>query len=362
MILSEIRKLAKRSQFIYFSRIRLCNRDYKINRRKMAQSAKSSERIAREMRLVEEYWGCKPLHYVRYGLFDKELSDEQLLDYIPPYYFYNYYTSKLSDSIDRTAYRNKQNQYRLFVERGIPTADTVAFIKNGSVTSVDGRPMELGKLPLVDGDKLFVKPAFGKGGTGILAVKKHDGELYCCNRKIKADDIADMLDRNGTYVVQYGLKQRSDLSFINPSSVNTLRVVTQLRDAKPFMSVCVMRIGRNGKDVDNSHQGGLSVGVDVDSGRLFPTATAEHGGGTYMQHPDTGFVFDGFAIEGWERLKGQILDYASRVPEIAELAWDVAVTDKGAVIIEINLGYGLSHLQCCCGGMRRALGVYPESR
>lgn len=360
MILSEIRRLAKRNQFIYFSKIRLCSRDYKINRRKMAHAAKSTERIAREMRLVEDYWGCKPLHYVRYGLFDKELSDEQLLDYIPPYYFYNYYTPPIYKNVDRRIFGDKLGQYRLFVERGIRTAESVALFESRHLQMLKGGTTTFESLLSADGEKLFIKPIDGQGGTGIIVVKRIDGRFFYGQREIASCDIAQVLDRNNTYIVQRGISQRADISAINPSSVNTLRVVTQWRDGKPFMNVCVMRIGRNGKDVDNSHQGGLSVRVDVDSGRLFPIATAEHGGGEYHKHPDTGFVFDGFTIRDWARLKNDLLDYASCIPEISELAWDVAITDDGAVIIEVNLGYGLSHLQCCCGGMRRIIGVYPK--
>lgn len=360
MILSEIRKLAKCNQFIYFSKVRLCNRDYKINRRKMAEAVKSSEQIAREMRLVQDYWGCKPLHYVRYGLFDMELSDEQLLDYIPPYYFYNYYTPPIYKDVDRKTFGDKLGQCVMFAERGIRTAETVALFESGHMRTLGGEALPVESLSLPEGGKLFIKPVDGQGGTGIIVVGRVGDSYYCDQREIALRDVVHLPDRDKLYVVQRGISQRSDISAINPSSVNTLRVVTQLRNGVPHMNVCVMRIGRNGKDVDNSHQGGLSVRIDVDSGRMYPTATAEHGGGVYTKHPDTGFVFEDFSIQGWDRLKSDILDYALRIPEISELAWDVAITDDGAAIIEVNLGYGLSHLQCCCGGMRRIIGVYPQ--
>ena len=30
-------------------------------------------------------------------------------------------------------------------------------------------------------------------------------------------------------------------------------------------------------------------------------------------------------------------------------------------MIELNLGYGIAHLQCTCGGMRRILDIYPKN-
>ena len=79
-------------------------------------------------------------------------------------------------------------------------------------------------------------------------------------------DIVRVLDRQSIYVVQQGLVQRDDMNAINASSVNTLRVITQVRDGKNIIPVCVMRMGRNNSYVDNSAQGGLSVEIDTATG------------------------------------------------------------------------------------------------
>ena len=123
-----------------------------------------------------------------------------------------------------------------------------------------------------------------------------------------------------------------------------------------------MRIGRDGKDVDNSHQGGISVQIDVNTGEMNQYAHEEHGyDKIYESHPDSGFIFKGFKIKEWDSIKKNILDYAAKLAEVKEIAWDIAIVDKGIVVIEINIGYGLDHLQCCCGGLRRILNIYPKN-
>lgn len=361
LVNTSIYKTLKRSQWVYFMKIRLFDQDYRRAKREMRGALKSTEQIKREMKLVKAYWHCEPLHYIRYELFNKKLSDEELLDYIPPYYHYNFYTSNFYKNIDKQLYNNKLELFKLFRERMIPTPEVLACYQGGRLLDLQNHEISLDKLLVgfADNDKLFFKPANGQGGIGIVVSHVQNNRLYYQQQPFTMESIRKML-KDRQYILQKGLVQRSDISSINSSSVNTLRVITQWRNGKPFMGVAVMRIGRNGKEVDNSHQGGISVRVNIDNGQLYRAATAEHGGGIYLCHPDSGVVFENFKIEGWSDIKNTILSYVEKFPELEEIAWDVAITDNGVEIIELNLGYGLSHLQCCCGGMRRILNIYPQ--
>ena len=56
-----------------------------------------------------------------------------------------------------------------------------------------------------------------------------------------------------------------------------------------------------------------------------------------------------------------IIDASERFPELRNWAWDVALLPDGNIcMIELNPWYGIEHLQCTAGGMRRRLRVYPR--
>ena len=189
--------------------------------------------------------------------------------------------------------------------------------------------------------------------------KEKEGLRYL-DKIIEFDELLEHgFPKDIDFVVQKGIKQRVDFSEINNSSVNTLRIIVQFEGALPKIRVAVLRIGRGGKDVDNSHQGGISVEINIKTGSLSDVAHAEHGGDKLYCHPDTGFRFRGTKIKAWDTICNEILEYSKAFPELEEFAWDVAVTDHGVQMIELNLEYGISHLQCCCGGMRQILNVYP---
>lgn len=350
-------KWLKQNQFVYFAKYRLTDKDYLEKKRKMKEStSKSKQQIEAEMLLCKEYWGCDAAHYVRYELFDKQLSKEELLDYIPPYYFYNYYMPAAYSGVDIATYSNKLNLFGLFSKKGIPTPEVIAIVEKGVLKDLNARSMKTDLFceMLKEEKKYFFKPVDGAGGSGIEVLININGGV-----KSLIESFLAKLAKRQTYIVQEGIVQRDDFMAVNASSVNTLRIVTQYDGSCPQISACVMRIGRNGKHVDNSHQGGMSCRIDLNDGSLNECATAEHGGGAFLEHPDSGFVFKGKSIEGWEEIKKAVLSYASCFPELKELGWDIAVTPEGVQVIEMNLGFGLDHLQVSCGGMRRKLNVYP---
>lgn len=308
------------------------------------------------MQKIAAYWDCPPVHYVRYGLYGRNLSDEELLDYIPAYYFYNFYLAPRHKGVDKRVFDNKLQLFRLFRANQISTPTVLAVVKRHKLYEPDNmRPCpKLLDMLAEKGKRLFFKPVDGQGGTGIKVYKKErDGYI---------ENFITRLDIDTTYVVQEAIEQRNDISMINASSVNTLRVITQNEEGKSRVCACIMRIGRKGKEVDNSHQGGISVEIDVDSGALNPVATAEHGGGAFTSHPDSGFVFEGKTVDGWAEIKKTVQGYADRFPDLKEIGWDIALTAQGVQAIELNLNFGLDHLQSTCGGMRRRLGVYPGNR
>lgn len=93
----------------------------------------------------------------------------------------------------------------------------------------------------------------------------------------------------------------------------------QWRNGQPILSACVMRIGRKGKNVDNSHQGGLSLTIDENTGTFLSIATAEHGESSFPQHSDSDFVFSGKQVDDWEQIKSTIISYTQLFSELKEI-------------------------------------------
>lgn len=357
-------KILKRNKWIFYA-FEWLKWHKEIDYQKQMNDAsllKPKEQIKREEKLVRKYWRIGTFHYYRYGLQYKQLEDEQLLDYVPTYYFHKNIENN-HKGIDTIKYGDKLSQAILFEERDIPTAKVIAVVRNGVCVDLRGEK-SINLIQLIEDKlynethKLFFKPSGNCGGAGILVLKKINGHLIANGENIaNIDAFLKQLSTHYTYIVEENIIQSTQLSQINPSSVNTLRVVVQNINDEMQIKTCILRMGRQGKEVDNSAQGGISINVDLNSGRFAQSATAEHGAGTIPQHPDTKYVFNGNGINDWDNVKSQIESIANKLSDFKDIALDIAITKDQVILVEFNFRYGVEHQQCVVGGVRQILNI-----
>lgn len=323
---------------------------------------KTPEKIKQEEKLVKDYWHLGTFHYYRYGLQYKHLTDDEILDYVPTYYFHKN-IEKHHKGIDTIKYGDKLTQAILFEERNIPTAKVVAVVKNGRCTNLmQNKEINLNTVIAEclgkKGNKLFFKPTGNCGGAGIIVLKRYNESYVLNGQHIPSiNSLHEALLDNELYIVEENIIQCDQFMAINSSSVNTIRTVVQKEGSKMVVKTCILRMGRNGKEVDNSAQGGISIKIDVNTGAFAERATAEHGGGEITSHPDSGFSFVGTKIENWSTIKKQIEDIANKLIDFNDIALDIAVTTNGAILVEFNFRYGVEHQQCVIGGVRRIFNI-----
>ena len=316
---------------------------------------KSQKDIKKEISLCKKYWTCRTdYYYYHYELYNKNLSEDDLLDYVPPFYFANAHQERYMRGLDIVKLSNKFEQYKIFHKYNIPTPKIEGIIVGAKLYNLDYSPISLDKLELLfqtyESLKLFVKPVGNCGGFGIRVAHSLDELIKIVQNSSKKD----------LYIIQQGLKQNSDINIINDSCVNTLRVIVHEENNMMKMKLCILRMGRNNSEVDNSAQGGISIVVDINNGSFADYATAEHGGGKYYSHPDSNYQFKNNKINNWDYIMKQIEEEATKIKFLKDIALDVAITEDGISFIEYNFNYGIDHLQKTFGGVRKILNVYPK--
>ncbi|MGYP001175290359 len=361
----QIRGLVKRNKTIFSLHRHLTDEDYKRQLCCMKQCrSKPKSQIENEMKRYAEYWKCPADDYVRYGLFEKSLPIEDILDYVPMQYYYcNYYDEQFS-GIDIAHWEDKWNEHILLKEKGINTPKVVALVQNGRLCSVGKRITDMKSLlaNTLEGERLFIKPTNGNSGNGIFVLNKING-IFKHKEKI-ITSINDLkIKKHLNYIVQRGLIQRNDLAEINESSLNTLRTIVKYTDGKPHIVAILLRMGRKGCELDNSGQGGISVSIDLSTGLFGDFAGREHGGGIFYEHPDTGYVFKGKGIRDWNDIFGKIQKTVSCINTFKLIGWDLAIGEDSQVyVIEFNMGFGIEHAQTILGGFRRRLEICPKHK
>lgn len=192
--------------------------------------------------------------------------------------------------------------------------------------------------------KAFVcKPSF---------YSSHGEGVFVCEELVFEDDDCIMVLRNKKLSLRKFLESANPCLFealvvqtkqfyaFNPTSVNTVRMVTALYPDNTVKTVAAfLKIGRMGSDVDNAGSGGnVDAAIDIKDGKILNPIQFN----SWMDiidiqaHPDTNAQIDGIIIDNWSKIVRSVESYSRRIPFIKMIGWDVAVTDNGPVIIEIN--------------------------
>jgi len=228
---------------------------------------------------------------------------------------------------------------------GFAMEDKWQFLKTG----IDlGVPV----TPVLDIPSLVVKDSNEEGGMGIFFFKNvTDGGRWIVQEAI----------HNGEWLSKNILPANSPLS--------TLRVMTasrcgmqrpipkQVHDAGSDIEVisCCLRAGRAGANTDHQN---VAFNVNPTTGELLgarqnqhwyrvglwrglltgPWQDNSHPRDTHPDVPERKIGHCGVVVPDWEKIKKVVEDgHARMMPDVPLVGWDVALTTKGIMLLEVNL-------------------------
>lgn len=188
--------------------------------------------------------------------------------------------------------------------------------------------------------KLAMKPSSGTHGDGFYCLAYEDGKYTVNGEETTADQLWQIIaQRKSFYVITEYINMHPMLKAIYPKSVNTVRVmVINSHGYDPKIMQTYMRIGSSTTGfTDNVGYGGICVMVDSETGELHdPETITEHRFHPCPVHPDTGTPIAGF-LPNWQEIREKVLDICRYLGELEYLGFDIAITEEGFQVIEINI-------------------------
>lgn len=172
-------------------------------------------------------------------------------------------------------------------------------------------------------ESVFAKKHNSFGGDGVNKINL-DGE----DLKV----IFNQLYNNKQYLIEDTLVQHEYLNWINPKAVNNVRLITLLKDGEVHVLFKTLRINSGSEEVISCHD--IYMTLD-DEGNILGNVVDDECN-IYKKHPVTGFKFKGAKIPHMDQALDLVKKAAKLVPEMRLIGWDVAITEKGAAIIEGN--------------------------
>lgn len=168
------------------------------------------------------------------------------------------------------------------------------------------------------------------------------------------------ISKNHSGVVEELILQGKELSRLNPSSVNTCRVITFRIDKTVDIFLVCLRMSQGGNIVDNTGAGGIIVDVDCDTG-IVKGEGFDFAFNRYLYHPLSKTILPGFQLPEWDNAKKLITDMALHVNGTTLVGWDIAYSNKGWVMVEANENSAWTGEQLCHGmGLKNELFSFMD--
>lgn len=154
------------------------------------------------------------------------------------------------------------------------------------------------------------------------------------SKELNIEDLYHQLKQNGQILIEEAVEQSKEMNALFPTAVNTLRIVTARKEEKTTVLFRALRIGNGNNVVDNFNHGGMYTVVNEKG--IIEKPAIDKKGNIYEVHPITKTPIAGFQIPHFDQVVKMVEEASSMIPEVGLVGWDIAVTDKGPVMIEGN--------------------------
>lgn len=300
----------------------------------------------RKVGMRKKIWAWKR-GFLSFRIQQYGLTEENYRDHLSDYQYHwlnrinNDYQVWINDKISIRYVLEPFKQYLAEYYYAIILQDGKPLLKR-----LQDLPSEYGAAPddlfrlLRDKGILAMKPSAGTHGDGFYRLEYKDGD-YFVNGEVRTEEQMRDLVRSfkSFYVVTEYLFMHPGLRDIYPHSLNTIRVAVTNREAtNPRIMQAYMRIGSSSSGfTDNVGYGGICAHIRLEDGYCHsPETLRDHQYLSCPTHPDTGATIERF-IPNWHEVCEGVEMICSFMPQLEYLGFDIAVTEGGFKILEINI-------------------------
>ena len=265
--------------------------------------------------------------YSRTGYFTK--------DYVPTNIYHCELLPKANDKTLAKAYCDKNVCDLLF-----PSENVAHYVLKNmhGYYYYEGKPVSYEEALSLCRDlkDIIVKPSLSSKGKGVQLMNFTDGTNE------KGESIEQVFKQyKEDFLFQKRVHQHKDMAALNPTSLNTIRVLSYRSGLDVLIIYSVVRIGRKGSVVDNQSAGGISTTISKE-GKLGKVAFGGYSTDNILE-TDTGIVLENYQIPSYDKAIEMGKRMHMNLPYFNIIGWDLAIEEDGnPILIEINTNPGLS--------------------
>lgn len=294
--------------------------------------------------------------YVQYGVYDPALSAEEKDRFLTNTLHWPI-TAKCCDMTWQATTEDKWLCSHILERTNVPVPETLAVIDK-TVRSYPGtrkitNASELRDFALArQGEPFFAKENRGMVSWGAFLVSEIEPDRLHLTGEgwMGYEELMDRFVGSTSYLLQPCEKNHSffDKYTDNLSTVRIAILVTPGGIKIPF---AVLKLPTRENIADSFWRpGNLACNLDPETGKILDARTKDFfGTESYTTHPQSGDPLVGEVVPQWDRLLEVAHNCSAIFAPVAYQSMDIAMTEDGPLLIEINTGGGFDLLQLASG-------------
>jgi Sugar-transfer associated ATP-grasp len=191
---------------------------------------------------------------------------------------------------------------------------------------------------------IFTKPTNSVCSLGVANIERYDAATDCLvtndGRQVPIAQFAEQVEKyaEGGYLFQTRLAPHPKIVELLGNQVSTVRMFVLVDDEGPMLLRASWKIPSGETVADNFwRSGNMLGGIDVETGRVTRVLRrTPNGTEVVTTHPKSGASFEGLTFPEWDRMREVVLQGCTALPSCHFQGWDVALTDRGPVLVELE--------------------------
>lgn len=347
------------TQHVLDYKSRLVAFNLKMNTRKaireILQQNKTVQLSAEHVEAAKAYYKSKgyKLKHTYWHQYFTSINGEFYAEYIPDDIFTAIISPRFNQMRQWPALLDKNLTYNLFKDFKQPQA--VVQNINGFFYVDDKIVSEFVALETCNtiNKPLIIKPTIDSGdgkNVELFSVNHHQTSF----NNLKTSELFRLYKKD--FIVQECVEQSETMKALNPSSFNTIRLMTYLKEDGVHILSSVLRIGQPSRHTDNFSGGGIVCGID--NGGVLRTKGYNRFGDVFTRTPSN-VVLDGFQIPNYQSVVEMVKAMHPIVPYFKLISWDIGIDiNESPVFIEYNTYYQSTDLHQIANGP--LFGAYTD--
>ena len=235
----------------------------------------------------------------------------------------------------------------LLNQSGITTTDTLGILGGpnrsyGQTPTIKGAAQLAGMIK-ENGKPVFAKLNGGIGSQGATSITHLGGDTFRATGfgELNAQELFETMRlAPSAYLIQKELNHHPEMEKLFGKRIGTIRAMTFIADNKVHIPFTALKLPAPGNIADNFwRDGNMLADIDEVTGRVRRVINGT-GPQTKLvdRHPETKQKVTGVILPMWDEVLKMVNDVARLYSPVKFQSVDLAITEKGPTIVEINTG------------------------